>query len=80
MRFAGDGFGEERFACSRRTDEEHAFGNTGADGFVAVRMLEKIDNLLQFVFGLFATGNVAEFDTSFPLCDQPGAAFTETED
>src|SRR5439155_9839438 len=80
VRLAGDRLGQERLARAGRADEQDAFGDARANGFIAFRVFEKIHDLLQLVFGFLATGDVAEFDTRFLLGDEAGAAFAEAED
>ncbi len=60
--FAGDRTREQGLAGSRRADEEHALGNPTADAGVLFGILEELDNLAQFLFGLVDACHVVELD------------------
>ena len=59
---AGDGPGEQRLAGSRRTHEQHALGDLSAEPLELLRVLEKIDDLLELLLGLRDTGDILEGD------------------
>src|SRR5882762_10133496 len=80
MRFAGNRAGEKGIAGAGRADEEDAFGDVCANGFIAFGMLEKVDDFLQFVFGFFTASDVVKGDAGFLLGDVASAAFAEAED
>src|SRR5207244_11255620 len=44
----GDRLGQQCFACSRRTYEQHALGNPTTEFLILVRQLQKIDHLADF--------------------------------
>jgi len=58
---------QQGLARTRRSHQEHAFGNPGAELAVARRVFEKRQNLLQFGLGLVHAGHILEAD--------PGVAF-----
>ena len=39
--FTGHGLGEQRFAGARRAHQQHTFGDAGANGGIALRLLRK---------------------------------------
>src|SRR5438132_2297823 len=49
--FACDGLSQQSFACSRRTDEQDAFGDPPADSGKLLGRSEEFNDLLQFVLG-----------------------------
>ena len=49
-----------------------------AQGDVAVRVLEEVDHLLEFVLRLVAAGDVGEGDARVAVGHQPGTALAET--
>ena len=76
-RFAGDGFGEQRFAGARRADEEHALGNAAAEHLVLFGRLEELDDFAELIDGLFDAGDVFERDFDVFLGEQLAAAAAE---
>src|ERR1041384_3233974 len=79
-RFSSDGFRQQRFSCPRWTNEKHSFRNLGSQRLVALGVLQKIDHLLQFVFGFIAAGHIGKAHAGIPVGYQFGAAFPKTED
>ena len=57
---AGDGARQQRLAGAGRPDQQHALGHAGAEPAVALRVLQKGDDLLQLVLGLVDPGDVGE--------------------
>src|SRR6266496_4237986 len=53
---------QQRLARARRTHQEDAFGNFGADGLVTGGVLQKINNLLQLILGFLAASHVIKSD------------------
>src|ERR1700722_14408852 len=51
--FAGDCPGKKRLACSRRSHHQDAFRNTATECLEFLRILQEIDDLLDFLFGFF---------------------------
>ena len=76
-RFAGDRFGEQRFAGSRRADEQHALGNAAAEQLIFFRRLQELDDLAEFVDGFFDAGHVLERDFDVFLGEEFAAAAAE---
>ena len=60
MRLAGNRAGEQRLAGTGRPHQQHALGNPSAQVRVLLRVLEKLDDLLQLVFGFVDAGDVRE--------------------
>src|ERR1700681_1741653 len=58
VRFAGDGACKQSLACSRRSDEQHALGNTAAKFLKFLWVFEELDNLLQLLFGFVGSGHI----------------------
>ncbi len=61
-RFAGDGFCHERFAGTRRADQQDALGDACAQCGELLRLLEELDDLLQLLLGFIRPRNVAKGD------------------
>ena len=59
-RFSGDGPREEGLARPRRAHQEDALGQTTAEPREPLRVLEELDDLHEFIFGLIRTGDVRE--------------------
>ena len=74
VRLAGDGAREQRLARAGRTDEQHALGNPPAEVRVLFRILEELDDLLQFVLGFVHAGDVREPHFDFVVRIDLGAA------
>src|SRR5258708_4609923 len=53
---------EQRFTGSRRADEQHALGDSAAEAREALRVLEELDYLFEFVFRFIDSGNIGESD------------------
>src|SRR5690348_11390302 len=49
--FAGDGAGQQRFASPGRPNQQHAFGYATAEFLKLLRVAQKLDKFLYFVFG-----------------------------
>ena len=60
-----------------QSDQQHALGNLGAQGDVAVGVLQEIDDLLKLVLGLVAAGHVVEGDARVAVGHQPRPALAE---
>ena len=67
MRLARDGLGEQGLAGTRRADEQRALGQLRADGGVAVRVVQEVNDLGQSLLGLVLTGDVSEGLASLAL-------------
>ncbi len=76
-RFAGDGFGKERFARSRRADEKHPLGDAATEHLVFLGRLEEFDNLAKLVDGFLDAGNILERDLDVFLGKKFAAAATK---
>ena len=69
--FAGDGAGEQRFASAGWPNEQHAFRNAAAEFLKLLRVAQKLDEFLHFVFGFFDSGDIAEGDLIFVAGQHP---------
>ncbi len=58
--FAGDGFGQQRLAGSRRADQQNPLRNAAADVRVFLRVLQELDDLFQLVLRLIDPRDIAE--------------------
>ena len=59
---AGDRLGEQRLAGARRADQQHAARNAAAELLELLRVLQEVDQFLDFFLGLVAAGDVGEGD------------------
>ena len=76
-RLAGDGTGEQRLAGARRADQQHALGRTAAEAAVALRVLQKIDDLDQLLLRLVDAGDIGEGDLGLLLDVDLGPALAD---
>ena len=58
--FAGYGFGQQGFTCSRRSDKQSSFGNFTAQIGVFFRIFQERYYLFDFLFGAGQSGYVLE--------------------
>jgi hypothetical protein len=57
---AGDGFGEESFAGSRRTNHEDALWNAAAEALKFLRVFEELDKFGDFLDGFIDASDIFE--------------------
>ena len=57
-RLAGNGLGKQGLTGTRRAHKKSTARQLGTDLLVALRLLQKVDNLLEGLLGLFLTGDV----------------------
>ena len=69
---AGHGLGQEGLARARGPDHEHALGDAPAQAGIAVRVLEKLHHLLEFLLGLLGPGHVLEGHLGVAFGVDPG--------
>src|SRR4029079_6003661 len=79
-RLAGDRAREQGLAGARRTVEEHALGDLGADGLELGRLLEELLDLAELLDRLVRAGDIAERRLRHVLGDQLGARLRELHD
>src|SRR6185369_2833904 len=80
-RLSSDRLRQQGLSCPRRTDQQHAFWSGPAQAGVLLRILEKIHDLHQLVFGFVNPGDVIEGDLStLLLVVAPRRAFANAED
>ena len=77
IRFAGNGFRQERFTGTGRTEEQDAFRNPRADGVIFTRMFQEINDFRQFLFGFFFAGDIGKGNMHFAFFMHFRARFTE---
>ena len=75
--FAGDRTGQQRLAGSGRADQQHALRDLAAEALELLRIAQKLDNLLDFLFRLFDPGDVLESDAAGAFGQQAGARLAE---
>ena len=61
-RFAGYGAREQRLAGSRRAEQQNPFRHPATEALNARRILQELDDLLQFLLRLIGAGDVVERD------------------
>ena len=61
-RLAGHGAAQQRLARARRADQEHPLGHAPAEPLELLRVLQELDDFLQFAFDAFQAGDVGEGD------------------
>ena len=76
---AGDRAGQQSFAGSRRSDEQHALGDAPAQLLEFLRLAQELDNLLQLFLGFVDTGHILKRDLLLLHREQPGAALAERQ-
>ena len=60
--FTGNRFCKQCFACARRADKKHTFGNSCTHFGESFRIAQKIDNLAQLLFFFIGSGNIFKRD------------------
>src|SRR5207248_7232817 len=60
--FTRYGTGQEGLTGSRRSDQQHTFGNAPAEFLESLRLAAEFDDLLKLFFGLFDARNIFECD------------------
>ena len=75
---AGNGPGQQGLAGAGRADHQHALGNVPTQALEFRRIAQKVDQLTDFVLGLFAPGHILESDLDLILALQLGARLAET--
>ena len=76
--FAGNGAGEQRLAGAGRANEQRALRNLAAQSAETARILQEVDDFLQFLAGFVDAGHVVKGHAAFLLHQQLGAGFAET--
>ena len=61
-RLAGNGFGQQRLTGTRRAHQQHATRDLGTQLAIAVRIAQKVTDLLELLDCLVHAGNVLELD------------------
>ena len=59
-------------------DQQHALGNLATEALELLRVLEELDDLLQFALRLVDAGHVVERHATLLFGEHPGARFTES--
>ena len=78
-RFAGHGLGEQRFTRARRTDQQCTLRQATTELGVLLRVLQKLDDLLQFNLRFISTGDVGKGDLGCITAQQLRFALAEGE-
>ena len=61
-RLAGNGLGQQGLTSTRRANQQHAARNLGAQLSIAIRIAQKVANLLELLDRLVHTGNILKLD------------------
>ena len=61
-RLAGNGLGQQRFTGARRANQQHATRDLGAQLAIAIRIAQKVTDLLELLDCLVHAGNVFKLD------------------
>ena len=61
-RLAGNGLGQQRFTGARRANQQHATRDLGAQLAIAIRIAQKVTDLLELLDCLVHSGNVFKLD------------------
>ena len=79
--FAGYGFGQKSLSGARRAYQESAFGDFSAQFGIFLRVFQKIDDFLHFLFGSFLSGYILERNIdAVALFKKFGLALADIED
>ena len=74
---AGDRPGQQRLAGSRRSDQQTSLRNLAAEPLELLRILQKLDDLLELLLRLVDAGDVLEGDPARLLGQQPRPALAK---
>ena len=74
---SGHGLGQQGFACPRRAEQEHAFGDLPPQLLEFTRILQKLHHFLKFIFGFVDSGYIGKSDLGSTLGKKLGLAFAE---
>ena len=77
-RLAGNGLGEQSLTGTRRTNKEGTARQLGADLLVALRLLQKVDDLLERLLSLFLAGDVLKGHAHILGGDNASARLTQS--
>ncbi len=78
-RLTRDGLREKRLARTWRADEQHSLWNAGTERGELLRVLEELDDFLQFFLWLINAGDVQERHAGTGAAEHAGAALAEVE-
>ena len=79
IRFAGDGLGQKSLARARRAHHQNAFGNAAAEFLKFLRVLQKLDQFGNFLFGFVHASHVFERGAVLLFAEHPRLALSEAE-
>src|SRR6476619_1258162 len=79
VRLARDGSRKQRFARSRRSDQQNALRNSPAELLKFLGFTEELNNFLQLFLGLLYPGNIFKCHLLLLGGVEPRPAFPETE-
>ena len=77
-RLAGNSLGKQGFTGTRRADKEGTARQLGADLLVALRLLQKVDDLLKGFLGLFPACNILKGHAHIFGGDNASAGLTQS--
>ncbi len=79
VRFTSNGSRQQRFPRPRRSDQQHALGNSPAQLLELLRIFQELNNLLQLFLGLVRSRHVLECRLLLLRGKQPRAGLSETQ-
>lgn len=77
-RLAGNSLGKQGLTSARRAHEKSTARQLGADFLIALRLLQKVDDLLQGFLGLFLTSNILKGHANILGGDNARTGLTQT--
>src|SRR5262245_51365210 len=77
--FTGDGAGQQSLTGARRSDEQDALRDAAAELLEFLRVLEELDDLLEFFFGFVGAGDVFKGHFLLLRGEQARAGLAEAE-
>src|SRR5215475_11470956 len=77
--FTRDGARQQSLASARRTDHQHALGNTATEFLKFFRITQEFDQFLDFILGFLHTSDVAKRDLVLVTGKHPRLGFAEIE-
>ncbi len=76
---AGDALGQQRLAGAGRADQQQAARNAAAELLEFLRVLQEVDDFLDFLLGFVTAGNIGEGDLVVVLVEHARLALAEGE-
>src|SRR5882672_9539491 len=77
--FASDRAGQQSFARTRRSHEQHALRDSSAELLELLRILQELNNFLELFFSFIGSGDILECGFLLLRGEQPRAGLAETQ-